>query len=79
METQIQRITLDVPYQNTIYGAKKDAEISYMCAQVIHQDLKEVATYLEDKGPPAESSPEDIQILIQPFEMKEELEFMNIT
>lgn len=34
METQISRISPEVPFQNSPYGAKKDAEISYMKAQV---------------------------------------------
>jgi len=67
LETQIQRITVDTPYQNSIYGAKKDAEISYMTAQVVHQELQDIKNYLEDKTP---------SLLVQPKE--EEFRLINL-
>jgi len=46
---------------------KKDAEISYMTAQVVHQELQDIKNYLEDKTP---------SLLVQPKE--EEFRLINL-
>jgi len=78
LETQVQRITVDVPYQNSIYGSKKDAEISYMTVQVVHNQLKDLSNYLEDKSPPiVPKSNQELDLFPQVKE--EEMEFIEIS
>jgi hypothetical protein len=57
---------VDVPYQNAIYGAKKDAEISYMTTQVIHNGLKDLSSFLQDKSPQMEILEPKQELLSEP-------------
>eukprot|EP01119_Soliformovum_irregulare_P010441 TRINITY_DN2569_c2_g1_i1.p1 TRINITY_DN2569_c2_g1~~TRINITY_DN2569_c2_g1_i1.p1 ORF type:complete len:115 (-),score=23.13 TRINITY_DN2569_c2_g1_i1:306-650(-) len=42
LETQVQRMIGEIPYQNSAYGSKKEAEIAFMKVQIIHRHLKQL-------------------------------------
>ena len=42
LSTQILQLNEDMPYQNSIYGAKKDAEIVQMKVDFIHNEIQSI-------------------------------------
>jgi membrane protease subunit (stomatin/prohibitin family) len=56
LSTQIQRLGAEVPYQNTIFGLKKDAEICHMQVEIIHERLREMLSLFDEGGMVGENS-----------------------
>ena len=48
LATQIQRLSEDLPYQNSTYTAKRESDISFMKIQVIHEQLNSILQQLND-------------------------------